>query len=376
MPLFAAVLATLAMLPSTAWGATDAQPAPDPIDHTQPRAPDGTPVCAKWVHDRHAVQKGGSIWATWHPPRDPRYECAFGHEHGSNPRAFRHFRRAGMPAFGPIGAYAGSDEPHAGFKVFVANEDRKDHAWMVVLHQGSGSPRRGMVRFHSLETWLFRNPRARARGARITRARARGARITRARARGARRSGRLAAHTRTMADFGEAVPNCSGARRAAAMRLLPSPHCDSVYEEWATTLDVGGVLEARPAFGIDNAITQFDPADPERIVFNKSRACGPHDPAGWDAYCKGDKRAVLHPQWVVRNRGRSRFRTDAYGRRAPTGLLQVVARRLRVDQSAECCGAENRFDMSRPSDGGIYRAARGRGPANFEFPGYCVIRSN
>jgi hypothetical protein len=345
VPIFAAVLVTLAMVPATALGATE--PPPDPIDHTQPAAPDGTPVCAKWVHDRHAVQRGGRAWATWHPPRDPRYGCAFGHEHGSNPRAFTHFGRTGMPAFGPIGTYAGSDEPHAGFKVFVANEDRKGFAWMVVLHQGSGSPRRGTVRFHSLETWLFRN-----------------------------KGRRLAAHTRAMADFGEAVPNCPGAGGDTTMRLLPSPHCKSVYEEWVTRLDVGGVFTARPAFGIDNAITQFDPADPERVMFNKRRACGPHDPAGWDAYCKGDKRALFHPRWVVRNRGRSRFRTDAYGRRAPTGLLQVVARRLRVDQSDECCGAENRFDMDRPSDGGIYRAARGGAPSNFEFPGYCVIRSN
>jgi hypothetical protein len=339
--LMAAVLIGLMTPAAPALGATD------PTDRTQPAAPDGTRVCAKWVHDRHTVDKNGRSWATWHPPRDPRYKCAFGHEHGSNPRAFRHFKRTGMPAFGPIGTYAKSDEPHAGFKVFVANEDRNGFAWMVVLHQGSGSPRRGTVRHHSLETWLFRN-----------------------------RGGRLAAHTRAMADFGEAVPNCPGARRTSRMRLLPSPHCDNVYEEWAADLDVGGVFRARPAFGLDNAITQFDPADPDRIVFNKPIACGPHDPAGWDSYCKGDKRALFHPRWFVRNRGRSRFRTDAYGRRAATGLLQVVARRTSVDQSDECCGAENRFDMDQPSDGGIYRAARGRGPSNFEFPGYCVIRSN
>ncbi len=354
MTLVAVVLLALLVAPAGAQAAAGA----DPIDRSQPPAPDGTPLCAKWVHDRHAVERGGRSWPTWHPPRDSRYGCAFGHEHGSNPRAFRHFRRTGMPAFGPIGSYAGSDEAHAGFKVFVANADRNGLAWMVVLHQGSGSPRRGTVRFHSLETWLFRNGR-RPKRARLAAGRA-----------------RLAAHTRTMADFGEAVPNCPGADRAARMRLLPSPHCDNVYEEWATALDVGGVLRARPAFGIDNAITQFDPADPNRIVFNKPIACGPHDPAGWDSYCKGDKRALLHPRWVVRNSGRSRFRTDAYGRRAPEGLLQVVARRLRIDHSDECCGAESRFDMDHPSDGGIYRAARGRGPGNFEFPGYCVIRAN
>jgi hypothetical protein len=250
-----------------------------------------------------------------------------------------------MPAFGPIGSFAGSDEPHAGFKVFVVNDDRKGLSWMMVLHQGSGSPRRGTVRFHSLETWLFRRRR-------------------------------LLAHTRVMADFGRALPNCPGARPRARMRLLPDPACRSVYEEWSTALNVGGVFRARPAFAIDNAITQFDPADPERIVFNKAVACGPSDPAGWDSYCKGDKRTVFHPRWVVAGRGRSRFRTDARGRRARTGLLQVVARRPRVSQRGECCGVENAFVMERPSDGGIYRAGRGLNSANFEFPGYCVLRSN
>ena len=160
------------------------------------------------------------------------------------------------------------------------------------------------------------------------------------------------------------------------MRLLPTPGCRSVYEEWDTALDVGGVLRARPAFAIDNAITQFDPAAPERVVPNKRFACGPHDPAGWNSYCKGDKRTVLHPRWVIRNAGRSRFRTDAYGRRAAAGLLQVVSRRTGVDQSRECCGAENAFIMERPSDGGIYRAGRGLNSSNFEFPGYCVLAAN
>jgi hypothetical protein len=321
--------------------------AADPIGDSRAPAPDGTPLCADWVHDRYTVERGGRSWPTWHPPRDPRYRCAFGHEHGSNPRAFRHVARTGMPAFGPIATHAGGEEAHVGFKVFASNRDRKGLAWLVVLHQGSGSPRRGAVRFHSLESWLFR-----------------------------RRGGRLVAHTRVMADFGAAIPNCAGAEPASRMRMLPSPACESVYEEWDTALNVAGVFRANPGFGIDNAITQFDPAAPERVVFNKRIACGPYDPGGWDSYCKGDRRAVLHPRWVVRNRGRSRFRTDVYGRRARAGLLQVVSRRLRVDQSRECCGAENAFVMERPSDGGLYRAGRGLNSAGFEFPGYCLLRAN
>ena len=303
--------------------------AADPIDHSQPPAPDGTPMCAAWVHDQYTVERGGRSWATWHPPRDPRYHCAFGHEHGSNPRAFRYFGRTGMPAFGLVSDYARSPEAHAGFKVFVANEDRKGLAWMIVLHQGSGSPRRGSVRFHSLETWLFRE-----------------------------RGHRMLARTRQMADFGEAVANCPGVESRDAWRLLPVPGCRSTYEEWATALDVGGVFGARPAFGIHNAITQFDPA-------------------GWDSRGKGDLRSVLHPRWLVRNGGPSRFRTDAYGHRAAAGLLQIVSRRIRVDQRGERDGVENAFIAEQPSDGGIYRAGRGFRPTTgFEFPGYCVLRTN
>jgi hypothetical protein len=85
----------------------------------------------------------------------------------------------------------------------------------------------------------------------------------------------------------------------------------------------------------------------------------------------------MHPRWVVRNTGRSRFRTDAYGRRADHGLLQVVSRRDRVDQRRERDGVENAFIAENPSDGGIYRAGRSFHPRKgFDFPGYCVVRTN
>ena len=230
----------------------------------------------------------------------------------------------------------------------MVNDDRRGLAWMVVLHQGSGSPRRGTVRFHSLEAWLFR-----------------------------RRGGRLLAHTRQHGGLRRGRGELP--RRAAAARnrrLLPRPGCRSAYERWDTALNVGGALRGRPGFAIHNPITQFDPSDPARIVFNKRSSCGPGDRGGWTSRCKGDRRSVLDPRWRVSNRGPAHFNADARGRRAPTGLAQFVSRRFRVDQSRERGGVENAFVMERPSDGGIFRSGRGFRSAGFEHPGLCILRSN
>ena len=48
--------------------------------------------------------------------------------------------------------------------------------------------------------------------------------------------------------------------------------------------------------------------------------------------------------------------------RRSAGLLQVVSRRIRVDQRRERDGVENAFIAEQPSDGGIYRAGRGFRP--------------
>ena len=48
-----------------------------------------------------------------------------------------------------------------------------------------------------------------------------------------------------------------------------------------------------------------------------------------------------------------------------------------MDQRRERYGVENAFVAEQPSDGGIFRAGRGWRPkTGFEFPGYCVLRTN
>ena len=51
--------------------------------------------------------------------------------------------------------------------------------------------------------------------------------------------------------------------------------------------------------------------------------------------------------------------------------------RERVRWRRERDGVEHAFIAEQPSDGGIYRAGRGFRPGRgFEFPGFCVRRTN
>lgn len=348
---------TTTVAPSTVGGVDYPWPS-----HPQPVAPDGRRICSSEVHDRFSVVIDGVRFATWHPPIDPVTGCAFGHEHGSNPSAWAHASVLDGPiSFGRIGAAAGTSEAHAGFKVYAVDRDRHGLGWLVVLHQGSASPKRAQVRHHSLEVWMVNAD-----------------------------TGQLLAHTSVMADFGDYVPNCRpdevarlgpafapANSHAVAQRAIPAPQCESVYEQWVAQLDIGGFFGGTPGFDIDNAITQVDPLDPTRVVFNKRFACGPNDPAGWDSYCKGDKRNVIHPSWWLRPGSPGTFRTDVHGRRDPNGpLVQWVdpTASHQVPWSQECCGPEVVLTMNDPTTG-VYQPGANPG-INFEGPAYCVLRWN
>ena len=263
---------------------------------TQPAAPDGTPMCAAWVHDRYTVERGGRIWATWHPPVDPRYGCAFGHEHGSNPRAF-----AVLPAHGHARVRPDRQlrrQRRAPRRLQGVRGQRRPQGPLLDdgAAPGSGSPRRG----HGALP-LARDLAVRPRGR------------------------RLLAHTRGWPTSASRCPTApapaSPPHAPAARPRAASPSTRSGPPRWTWA----ACSAPRPGFAIDNAITQFDPATPSASVFNKRVACGPHDPAGWDSYCKGDKRTVLRPRWVVRNRGpvalpHRRLRPPRRRRAAPGGV--------------------------------------------------------
>ena len=203
---------------------------------------------------------------------------------------------------------------------------------MIVLHQGSGSPRRGSVRFHSLETWLFRE-----------------------------RGRRMLARTRQMADFGEAVAELPGrARSRESWRLLPVPGCRPSYEEWATALDVGGVFQRTPGLRHPQRDHAVRPGRPRAHGLQQARRLRASRPRGLGVALQGRPPRRV-PSALVRcatTARRASAPTHTGGARSAASL-QIVSRRIRIDQRRERDGVENAFIAEQPSDGGIFRAGRG-----------------
>jgi len=85
--------------------------------------------CSQEIHDRWWVADAtGTAHPTWHPPVDPVTGCAFGHEHGADPRTSPNYAFAeGVPfglvhgGMGGTGPGAGRREDHVGHKIVVRN---------------------------------------------------------------------------------------------------------------------------------------------------------------------------------------------------------------------------------------------------------------
>ncbi len=113
--------------------------------------------CPEFVHARHETRgPDGLMYPTWHPQIDAFYKCYFNHEHGDDPT--RSLADPSLPAFGYIGASAGMNEPHPGFKVFVINAGERNNEGRIatthtraIAHMGTSGVKRFTERMHSLE---------------------------------------------------------------------------------------------------------------------------------------------------------------------------------------------------------------------------------
>ncbi|MCG8347506.1 MAG: hypothetical protein MI924_06965, partial [Chloroflexales bacterium] len=311
--------------------------------------------CPAWVHDRHVTTgPDGRTYPTWHPPVDPEYGCYFDHEHGSDPRSYVGFASSGMPAFGYIGAQAGMNEPHVGFKVYVTNDDLNGRAWMITLHQGTGSPLRAMVQFHGLD-WHISTT-----------------------------SGEPLADLHLMADFGYARPNCrtgeaipgTGAGTfypdSMQRRQIPTTDCvlETPYETWTAAIDIGGLFIATPKFDIDNATTIVNLNNLEELRFMCEFRSPEEDCTSANTQWSGNKRGVIHPgQYVNNNSGSPDIYTDAYGNLVDAGTPGAVRQYISTNNAwdtRQCCGNEIVFRIQTYSNG-VYIANPGEPAGSADF---------
>jgi hypothetical protein len=271
--------------------------------------------CPAWVHDRHvAIGPDNNRYPTWHAPIDDDTGCFFDHEHGDDPRTSK--ADATLPAFGYIGAAAGMDEPHNGFKVFVVNQGDYDQLTgetalvhsRIVAHMGTGGPKRFVTRHHSLEYDLVA-PNG------------------------------YFMHVQGMADTGLAGSICD---RDASLRdedrandigrsvmTLPDAACprDSLYEIWTFRLTLGEQAEANIATAVFDPMTVMDPADRERLI--RTESVYTFEPFN-RSVLSGCEREGYHGPLYWRNAtGSEVYYTDAYG--APNGFLrQRVSRHTAI----------------------------------------------
>ncbi|NJN19251.1 MAG: hypothetical protein HC822_24870 [Oscillochloris sp.] len=337
--------ATPTSIPPTA---TSAPPTATSIPPTATPVAGATPIageeCPAWVHERYvAVGPDGNNYPTWHPPVDETYGCYFDHEHGSDPQEYVGFAEAGMPLFGYTATQHGMDEPHNGFKVFVANNDLNGRAWMILLHQGTGSPRRALAQFHTLD-WHISD-----------------------------RSGRTLADLHLMADFGYASPNCRPdeaipgsaagrpfSRHDPARRSIPTLDCaaETPYETWTAAIDIGGYFQATPAFDIDNATTIINRANLEDLRFMCEIRSPEQDCRSADTQWTGNKRGVIRPgQFVNNTSGSPWVFTDVFGNPVDPNsgehMHGVIRQYISTSgwDTRQCCGNEVVFRIQTYSNG-------------------------
>lgn len=290
-------------------------------------------TCSVAAHDRWVVDGGdGYRYRTWHPQVDPS-GCVYAHEHGDDPATVRNPAVAASPVrFGFIGRRMDHGEVHEGFKVFVANRGDRNAEGReslvdsrIVMHMGTGGPRRFTMPHHSLEMRVIR-------GDGVT------------------------AFVQGMSDSTNLENICASPRAGGKTVMMLDPACpvNSLYEIWSNALVVqyrgrvvfrGGVSTA-----VFDPITAFDPANPTRLLYM-------WDPAmqvinnhrdDWSGV-RGCDREAYHGLGSLYNgsyldTGRTTFYTDALGAEvAPTDLRalpQHVSRHYVINPPASHDGNE------------------------------------
>jgi hypothetical protein len=367
------------------------------------------------VHDRYAaIGRDGKRYPGWHPPvvRDPATgrRCAFGHEHGRDPRRSDLYRWMaahlgdGLPfgaASEALEGFAAANpgtptrhEDHVGHKVEWEDDVDLERTrrgrrvrigvrcdWLAKVHQGTHSADAFGNNLHEL-VYAVRCDDGTALIATKLVAFDRANSFTRS----------CDKRTRVSAGTGHALPRGRGARlipdRDCVRRhvLVPPPRFSrfsaGLYENWASasylrTRRGREIAYFDPHFAVFNPGRVFDPAQPGRLGRTLD-ACFEAEPNGdraaggacevatgqgsraglaWDdpsSPFDGAHREAYFNETSIRNRGGPRrWYTDPFGGRAsrkpfPGALCQLVGR---VDNSRRPRLESQAFGASRPYTG-------------------------
>lgn len=277
-------------------------------------------TCSAAAHDRWVVDGGdGMRYRTWHPQVDPS-GCIYAHEHGDDPATIGHPAIAASPVrFGYIGRRMDHEEPHEGFKVFIANpgdtndEGRVNRVYSrSVFHMGSGGPRRFAMPHHSAEIRLIHPEFG------------------------------LAAFTQLMMDTGGTGAVCDPRSPTPVKDVvqLGSPcMLGSAYEIWSTTQSVhyqGRVVYtafATPA--VFDPITVLNPANPSEVVY----AWDPRVSAikvfndDWSSFRGCDRESYAQPGYWYNRQGPTTFYTDSMGQEVPASDPRALVQQISTSDS-------------------------------------------
>ena len=265
--------------------------------------------CSAEVHDAHVVAGGdGYRYRTWHPQVDPT-GCVYAHEHGDDPARMTNVEIASAPVrFGYIGRHhpmdgepAGHEEPHEGFKVFIAlpgdvNDERRVNRVFSrsVFHMGTGGPRRFNTRHHSADIRLVHAEFG------------------------------LKAFTQLMMDTGGVGAVCDPRSKGPVkdvMQLNSPCRLQSRYEIWTTTQSVHSdsgreVYRAVATPAVFDPITVFDRTRPTEVIYAweprmfGSRAFPDND---WSGHRGCDRESYAQPGYWYNGGGPEEYYTDAMG---------------------------------------------------------------
>ena len=249
----------------------------------------------------------GQLYRTWHPqtaPLDPANLslglCAFAHEHGDDPRTS--LANAALPPFGYVGALAGHDEAHEGFKVFVANQGTVNDegraaqtSTRLVFHMGTGGVKRYTMPHHSLMFDLVAPDGhfVHIQGMADT-----------------KQVGSICDRDRTSSD------NNSANDVGRTVMVIKGAGCDvgSLYEIWSIVLNVANRLQVNVATAAFDPITAMNPNDKTQLIYTATQYPGEYHGCNRESYAG--------PVYWYNRGGATVYYTDAFGVEMPNGPLK------------------------------------------------------